>query len=71
MTDSTYSLTYDGERFELSHDDYKRLDKIYRSGLSVSGVLFRFTPVGGDGEVAISVGSGARFILTENPAPTV
>lgn len=68
MHPDTYLLQYDGQEFTLSEEDQVRLRKVYDRGMSISGVLFRFTPLGSKDEVAISVGSGARFVLRKNPA---
>lgn len=66
MAETTYTLRYDGQEFLLNQADHNRLRKVYRTGLSVSGVLFDFVPVGAAVSVAISIGSGARFTITSN-----
>ncbi|GAA1361929.1 hypothetical protein GCM10009596_20800 [Arthrobacter rhombi] len=66
MTGEPYDLRYDGEHFLLSTEDHRRLAKIYASGLSISSVLFTFTPVGSAREVTLAVGGGARLILTRD-----
>jgi hypothetical protein len=63
MASGTYSLRYAGETFVLAAADHARLKRIFDTGLAVSSVLFSFTPVGGDGEVVIAVGSGAELVL--------
>jgi len=70
MTDEPYDLRYDGEHFLLSTEDHRRLSKIYASGLSISSVLFTFTPVGSAREVTLAVGGGARLILTRDTPAT-
>jgi hypothetical protein len=65
MSATTYVLRYDGLEFTLSQGDYDRLTKVYRTGFSVSGVLFEFTPVMASDPVVISIGSGARFVITK------
>ena len=68
MEPPEYRLRYDGQEFDVSDADYKRLAKVYKNGLAVSGILFRFTPIGGDAAVEIGIGSGAQFVITEKPA---
>ncbi|GAA1873539.1 hypothetical protein GCM10009715_20420 [Paeniglutamicibacter psychrophenolicus] len=63
MESHTYTLQYAGQDFTLTEADHKKLSKIYSSGLSISSVLYRFIPVGEDGEVAIAVGAGAQLVL--------
>ncbi|GAA4379997.1 hypothetical protein [Paeniglutamicibacter cryotolerans] len=66
MHPDTYLLQYDGHEFTLSEEDHVRLRKLYDRGQSISGILFRFTPVGNEGDVTISIGGGARFVLRKN-----
>jgi hypothetical protein len=66
MPNPTYTLRYDGQDFVLSDLDHGRLRRVYDTGLAVSSVLFRFTPLGGDDEVEIAIGSGAQFVVKKN-----
>ncbi|PQZ88180.1 hypothetical protein CQ018_17200 [Arthrobacter sp. MYb227] len=68
MAIQTHTLHYDGNIFGLTEADHKKLTKIYKSGLAISGVLFYFIPVGEDSEVAISVGSGAPLLIRKTTA---
>lgn len=63
MQIQTHTLFYSGQSFGLNEADHKKLTKIYKSGLTISGVLFCFTPAGEDSEIAISVGSGAPLVI--------